>query len=43
MGGNQMMGTSEKTRKILVNEDKLLGVRCIGTMIGTKIGVKHAR
>jgi len=31
--------TSEKTRKILVNEDKLLGVRCIDRPIGVKIGV----
>jgi Hint domain len=35
------MVTSEKTHKILVNEDKLLGVRCIGRPIGVKVGVEH--
>ena len=31
--------TSEKRRKILVNEDKLLGVCCIDRPIGVKIGL----
>ena len=31
--------TSEKRRKILVNEDELLGVRCIDRPIGVKIGL----
>src|SRR5262245_17932458 len=30
--------TSKETRNILVNEDKLLGVRCINRPIGVKVG-----
>ena len=34
--------TSEKRRKILVNEDELLGVRCIDRPIGVKVGLSGA-
>ena len=30
---------TDQPRKILVNEDKLLGIRCVGRPIGVKIGV----
>jgi Hint domain len=33
-----MIRTNDKTHKIIVNEDKLLGVRCIGRPIGVKVG-----
>ena len=29
---------TSKARKILVNEDKLLGIRCIDRPIGVKVG-----
>jgi hypothetical protein len=35
-----MIRTIDKTRKIRVNEGKLLGVRCIGTTLGVKVGIK---
>ena len=34
-----MIRTNEKNHKILVNEDKLLGIRSIGRPIGVKVGV----
>jgi hypothetical protein len=32
------MKSTERTRKISVNEDKLLGVRCIDSTVGVKVG-----
>ena len=34
-----MIRTAEKSRKILVNEDALLGINALGRPIGVKVGV----
>ena len=38
-----MISTNEKTRKISVNEGKLLGIRSLGRPIGVKAGIPRAR
>ena len=37
-----MTKTNERTRKILVNEDKLFGVHRVGSPLGVKVGVGPA-